>query len=112
MPDFTEEPDPELPPGVADYEEIQVQEDYEEEAFKWDGPLPYTVSRAHKSRSLDKKVVTKFYYMNEVWKPTGEIRGKSVVGTEYLQYAYNDDIGPQEMNIVGDRYIDTTIQTV
>ena len=30
MPDFTEEPDPELPPGVADYEEIQVQEDYEE----------------------------------------------------------------------------------
>tara|TARA_R110000824_G_scaffold226603_1_gene414383 strand:+ start:58 stop:411 length:354 start_codon:yes stop_codon:yes gene_type:complete len=100
---------PPKPPGLEDFEEICAQDDTEREAIKDTQPPHYRISEITKSKTIDKKVVLKFNYITEIWKPTEEERGKSVASTNFLQYAYDDDIGPQEINVVGSRYIDTEI---
>tara|TARA_Y100001973_G_C5205672_1_gene341371 strand:+ start:2033 stop:2440 length:408 start_codon:yes stop_codon:yes gene_type:complete len=107
--------DPEDPLGVTpqemkDYDAIQNSEDYVEEKIIDTEPPYYVIARVHKSQSLNKKIVIRNYYINEVWEPTGEIRGKSVTGTDMLPYAYDDDIGQIEMAVVGSRFIDTRVE--
>jgi len=100
-----------VPQRMKDYDAIQNSEDYVEEKITDTDPPYYVIARVHKSQSLNKKIVIRNYYTNEVWEPTGEIRGKSVTGTDMLPYAYDDDIGQIDMSVVGNRFIDTTIPT-
>jgi len=99
-----------IPQEMKDYDAIQNSEDYVEEKIIDTEPPYYVIARVHKSQSLNKKIVIRNYYTNEVWKPTGEIRGKSVTGTDMLPYAYDDDIGQIEMAVVGSRFIDTRVE--
>ena len=99
-----------IPQEMKDYDAIQNSEDYvEEKIIDTESPY-YVIARIHKSQSLNKKIVIRNYYTNEVWEPTGEIRGKSVTGTDMLPYAYGDDIGQIEMAVVGSRFIDTRVE--
>lgn len=102
------DPPPE-PQEQLDYEAIMNSDDKERETFKSDGTPSYRISEVIKSRSLDKKIVKKFNYVRAIWEPTGEQRYMNVVRTDFLLYAYDDDIGPQEISIIGSRYIDTEI---
>ena len=99
-----------IPQEMKDYDAIQSNEDYVEEKITDTEPPYYVIARVHKSQSLNKKIVIRNYYTNEVWEPTGEIRGKSVTGTDMLPYAYDDDIGQIDMSVVGSRFIDTRVE--
>ena len=104
-------PDPydSLPQNIKDYDAIQNSEDWEEQVIKDTEPPYYVLAYVHKSISLNKKTVMRNHHTNEVWKPTGEIRGKSVTKVDMLSYAYHDDIGEIKMSVLGSRFIDTTI---
>ena len=98
-----------LPQDIKDYDAIQNSEDYEEQVIKDTEPPYYVLAYVHKSKSLNKKTVMRNHHINEVWEPTGEIRGKSVTKVDMLSYAYHDDIGEIKMSVLGSRFIDTTI---
>ena len=104
-------PDPydSLPQNIKDYDAIQNSEDWEEQVIKDTEPPYYVLAYVHKSKSLNKKTVMRNHHTNEVWEPTGEIRGKSVTKVDMLSYAYHDDIGEIKMSVLGSRFIDTTI---
>ena len=103
------DPYDDLPQDIKDYDAIQNSEDYEEQIIKDTEPPYYVIAYVHKSKSLNKKTVMRNHHINEVWEPTGEIRGKSVTRVDMLSYAYHDDIGQIEMSVLGSRFIDTTI---
>jgi hypothetical protein len=109
LPDPEYDPADDYPPELKDYFAIAKSEDYEEETIKDTEPPYYVVAYVRKSKSLNKKIVVRNHHTNEVWEPTGEIRGKSVTNNELIPYAYDDDIGEIKMSIVGSRFIDITI---
>jgi hypothetical protein len=54
---------------------------------------------------LNKKVVMRPGFTNLVQKGTEQIKGRTVNRKEFFLYSYDEDIGPQEINIIGSRYI-------
>jgi len=108
MPEFIEEPEepePQLPPVQAALEEIQAQGDAEKELYRSGDAFNYVIARVYKSRMLNKKVVMRPGFTNLVQKGTEQVKGRTVNRKEFFLYSYDEDIGPQEINIIGSRYI-------
>ena len=109
MPEPDIHPDELLSPEGKIHKAVQQSEDYEEVLVKDTEPPYYVIAYIHKSKSLDKKIVTRRTFTDEVWEPTGEIRGKSVTHQYTTIHTYDEELDPIEMSVVGSRFIDTTV---